>query len=123
RRTGVPVHYVPKRSRVDLRFLLAYASLLRRRDYALVHAYSLTAELWSMLARILSGRRPLLIASERSFDLDKRPWYWTLKRIVIGRSVAVIANSSAGARYVAARTRARQGLVTMIGNAVRQPAP
>lgn len=123
RRSGVPVHFVPKRRRVDLRFLLSYARLLRQRDYGLIHAYSLTAELWSMVARVISGRRPLLIASERSFDLDKRSWYWMLKRIVIGRSVAVIANSSAGAESVARRTRARKGLVTMVANAVRQPVP
>ena len=49
-RSGVPVHYLPKRSRLDLRFLLAFARLLRRGDYALIHAFSLTAELWSVLA-------------------------------------------------------------------------
>ena len=123
RRSGVPVHYLPKRRRVDLRFLLAYARLLRRRDYALVHAYSLTAELWSMLARALSGRRPALVASERSFDLDKRAWYWVLKRIVVGRSAAVIANSNAGARSVARRAHAREGVVTMVANAVGFPPP
>ncbi|QDW65929.1 glycosyltransferase [Luteimonas granuli] len=123
RRSGVPVHYLPKRRRVDLRFLVAFARLLRRRDYALIHAYSLTAELWSMLGRGLSGRGPLLVASERSFDLDSRAWYWLLKRIVIAHSAAVIANSRAGAHSTTRRAHARADTVAIVGNAVAVPAP
>ncbi len=122
RRSGLPVHYLPKRRRVDLRFLVAFARLLRRRDYALIHAYSLTAELWSMLGRALSGRRPLLVASERSFDLDTGARHRLLKRIVIVGSAAVIANSRAGARSTARRARARADKVAVVGNAVEVPA-
>lgn len=123
RRSGIPVHHLPKRSRLDLRFVITLARLLRRGDYALVHAFSLTAELWSMVARGLSGRRPLLIASERSFKLDKPAWYWGLKRIVLGRSAAVIANSRAGARSTARRTGRPDALFTTIANGVDLPAP
>lgn len=121
RRSGIPVHFLPKRSRIDLRFLLAFARLLRRGDYAIIHAYSLTAELWSMLARDLSGRRPLLIASERSFDLHKPAWYWRLKRIVLARSAAVIANSHAGARSTAHRTRTPDSKFETVANGVELP--
>lgn len=123
RRSGVPVHHLPKQRRIDLRFLFAFARLLRRGDYALVHAYSLTAELWSMLARGLSGRRPLLIASERSFYLAKPAWYWLLKRVVLGRSAAVIANSRAGARSTARRTEMPDAMFATIANGVDLPAP
>ena len=122
RRSGVPVHYLPKQRRVDLRFLIAFARLLRRGDYALVHAYSLTAELWSMLARGLSGRRPPLIASERSFHLAKPAWYWPLKRLVLARSAAVIANSRAGARSTALRTDMPDAMFATVANGVDIPA-
>jgi hypothetical protein len=102
---GVAVHHLPKRGRLDLRFLLAFAALLRRGDYTLVHAFSLTAELWSVLAIMVSGRRPALVASERNQYLDKPSWYWWLKRFVLRHCAAVIANSKAGAVATARRTR------------------
>jgi glycosyltransferase involved in cell wall biosynthesis len=122
RRDGIPVHYLPKRRRIDLRFVIALVRLLRSRNYALIHAYSLTAEWWSMLARVLSGRRPRLVASERSFSLDRPAWQWWLKRMVLRRSDAVIANSQAGARWTAHRTRMPDALFTTIANAVDLPA-
>lgn len=122
RSSGIVVHYLPKRGRVDLRFLAAYARLLRERDYALVHAYSLTAELWTLLAGVVSGRRPVLVASERSSVRTDRPaWYWWLKRFVLGRSAAVIANSRAGAQATAQRTRMPDALFTAIPNDVKLP--
>lgn len=123
RLSGIAVHCLPKRSRVDLRFLLAFARLLRRGDYALVHAYSLTAELWSLLARGMSGRCPPLIASERSFDLDRPAWQWRLKRIVLARSAAVIANSRAGARSTARRTGMPEAMFTIVANGLEAPVP
>jgi len=123
RGSGIPVHYIPKRSRFDLRFLFAYARLLRRRHYALIHAFSLTAELWSVIARPLSRRRPPLVASERSFALDRPRWFWTLKRQVLLRSAAVIANSRAGADATARRTGMPAGMFVTIANGVDLPRP
>lgn len=120
-RSGIPVHFVPKRRRIDLRFLFAFASLLRQRDYSLVHAYSLTAELWSVMARALSGRQPPLIASERSFYLAKPVWHWVVKRVVFGASTAVIANSGIGARSTALRTRMPESLFATVANGVELP--
>ena len=120
---GVAVHHLPKHRRLDLRFLLAFAALLRRGDYALVHAFSLTAELWSLLALKLSGRRTALIASERNQYLDKPAWYWWLKRMVLGRCVAVIANSQAGADATARRTRLPPTLFDVVVNGVDAVVP
>lgn len=121
---GIPVHYLPKRRRMDLRFLRRYARLLHERDYALVHAYSLTAESWTLPARLLARRRPVLVASERSSQRRDRPaWYWWLKRLVLGRSAAVIANSRAGAQSTASRTRMPDALFTTIVNDVDLPEP
>ena len=124
RQSGIPVHYLPKRGRIEPRFLFDYARLLRERDYALVHAYSLTAELWTLPARFLAWRRPTLVASERSSQRRDRPdWYWRLKRLVLGRCSAVIANSSAGAQSTAQRTGMPDALFTTIANDVELPAP
>lgn len=124
RQSGIPVHFLPKRRRMDLRFLFDYTRLLRERDYALVHAYSLTAELWTLPARLLARRRPILVASERSSQRGDRPrWYWWLKRLVLGGCAAVIANSSAGARSTARRMGMPDALFTTIANDVDLPAP
>lgn len=118
---GTPVHFVPKRHRVDLPFLFKFARLLRRGDYALVHAFSLTAELSSVFARLLSGRHPLLVASERSFALDRPRWFWWLKRLALRQSVAVIANSRAGASATARRTRVPEAIFATVSNGVNAP--
>ena len=124
RSDGIPVHCIPKRGRVDLRFMRDYARLLRTRDYALIHAYSLTAELWTLPARLLSGRNPALVASERSAQRDDRPpWFWRLKRFVLKRSVAVIANSRAGALATARKTGTPESLFTTVANDVALPEP
>jgi len=120
---GVAVHHLPKRGRLDLRFLLAFAALLRRGDYALVHAFSLTAELWSVLAIMASGRRPALIASERNQYLDKPSWYWWLKRFVLRHCAAVIANSKAGAVATARRTKLPPSLFDVVVNGVDNVPP
>ena len=120
---GITVHQLPKRGRLDLRFLLAFAALLRRGDYALVHAFSLTAELWSVLAVKASGRRPALIASERNQYLDKPSWYWWLKRFVLRHCAAVIANSKAGAVSTARRTRMPPSLFDVVVNGVDNVPP
>ncbi|GAB3725701.1 glycosyltransferase [Luteimonas pelagia] len=123
RAEGVPVHHVPKRRRVDPPFVMAFARLLRARDYALVHAFSLTAELWSLPARRLSGRMPVLVASERSANPRHPTWYWWAKRLVVGHAAAVIANTTAGAEATAHRTGAARERFTAIGNGIAPPAP
>src|SRR3546814_4454519 len=51
------------RSRVDLRFMFELARVLRHGRYDVVHAFSLTAELWTFSASRLLLRRPPLIGS------------------------------------------------------------
>lgn len=124
RQSGIAVHHLPKRRRVDIGFLLAYAKLLRERRYALVHAFSLTAELWTIAVRPFVDPKPVLVASERSaFRTDRPFWYWWIKRMIVASSAAVIANSSAGARSTARRTGGHQDRFTTIANAVDVPSP
>lgn len=124
KRSGIQVHYVPKRHAFDLRFLISFTRLLHRGNYAIVHAYSLTAELWSAVALALSRRGSMLIASERSsFRRDVPAWYWPLKRFVLARSTAVVANSRAGAQSTARRTGTPDALFAVVANGVDLPKP
>lgn len=120
---GVRLHYLPKRGRFDVVFLLRFIALLRRGNYDLIQAFSLTAELWTVIASMLSGRRPPIIASERNQQLHKPAWYWALKRFVLSRSAAAIANSAAGAQLTAARTGVPVDFFDMIPNGVPLPPP
>lgn len=123
RDAGIPVHHLPKRGRIDARFLRDFARLLRVRNYDLIHAFSLTAELWSVLARMVSGQAPPLVASERSQQVRQPPWYWRAKRFVLARSVGVIANSKAGAETTALHTRLPRSFFDTIPNGVQIPPP
>lgn len=123
RRLGIPVHHIPKRGRVDVGFVIRYAALLRRRNYALIHAFSMTAELWTLVARALMRHAPAQIASVRGLYLDEPAMFWRLKRLVIRHSAAAIANARACAAAAAARTGIPADHFTVIANGVLAPAP
>lgn len=123
RNAGIPVHHVPKRGRLDLRFLWRLSRLLRRGNYDLIQAFSLTAELWTILARSICGHRPPFVASERNQQLERPAWYWRLKRFVLVHSVAAIANSEAGARTTALHTGIPLEFFDTIANGVPVPPP
>lgn len=120
---GIAIHYIPKRGRLDLRFFLAYAAHLRRGRYDLIHAFSLTAELWTALARMLALSRTPLISSVRGLYLDQPAWFWRLKRFVIDRSVAVIANARAGAEAASSRSGAAIERFDVVPNGVATSQP
>lgn len=118
---GIRTHYLPKRGRLDFGFLRSYTRLLRQRNYDLIHAFSLTAELWTTLASMTLRERPPLVASVRSLYTDQPAWHWWLKRFILGRSAAVIANSRSGAEATAQRTGLSAEFFDVIGNGVRIP--
>lgn len=123
RDAGIPVHHVPKRGRVDLRFLREFGAVLRNGDYDLVHAFSLTAELWAVVAKAMSGVTTPIVASERNQQLRKPRWYWPIKRFILTRSAGVIANSEAGAHTTAKHTGVAHAFFDTIPNGVEIPAP
>lgn len=106
RAQGIAVHHLPKQGRLDLRFVLAYAALLRRGHYDLVHAFSLTAELWTLVARLLAwpASKARLVSSVRGLYLTEPDWFWRIKRRIFSSSAAVIANARAGAVAAAQRS-------------------
>lgn len=123
RAQGIVVHHVRKRGRLDLRFLLAYAALLRRRRYDLVHAFSLTAELWTLLAGLLVDPRPPLVASVRGLYLDESERFWRIKRFIFARAAAVIANARAGAAAAARRAGVPVEAIDVVPNGLLPPEP
>ena len=123
RRQGVVVHRLSKRGAVDLRFLRDYRALLEQGRYDLVHAYSFTAELWTLVALRLMPGSPPLVSSLRNLSLDAPAWQWRLKRLVLQGSAATIANSQAAARAASQLARWPQERITVIGNGIPEPAP
>jgi len=123
RRQGVAVHRLSKRGAVDVRFLRDYRELLQRGRYDLVHAFSFTAELWTLLALRSFAGAPPLVSSLRNLSLDAPGWQWRLKRLVLAGSAATIANSQAAARAAAQLARWPQERIAVIGNGIPEPAP
>jgi glycosyltransferase involved in cell wall biosynthesis len=125
RAQGIVVHHLPKQGRLDPGFVLAYASLLRRQRYDLVHAFSLTAELWTLVARLLawSAPKPLLVSSVRGLYLTEPDWFWRIKRRIFKGSAAIIANAKAGAAAAASRSGVPRERFDVIPNGILPIAP
>lgn len=120
---GIRVHFLPKRSRVDPGFFIALWRLLRDGRYDAVHAFSLTAEFWTLLALRLQRKAPPLIASVRGLYLHQSARFWHIKRFILSRCAGVISNSRAGADIASQRSGRRRNAFDVIGNGVPIPAP
>lgn len=120
---GVRIHHIPKRWRIDPWFFLRLARLLRRGNYDAVHAFSLTAEFWSLLALKLQRRAPPLIASVRGLYLQQSARFWAIKRLILARCAGVISNSSAGADVASRQGHRQRQDFDVIGNGVSLPPP
>lgn len=121
REQGIPVHHVPKHRTLDPLFLYRLARLMRERRYDLVHAFSITAELWSLLASRLMADPPPLVSSLRSLNLDAPRWHWRIKRQILRHSAATIANAQAAAQAAAGLAVFPEERITVIGNGVPVP--
>lgn len=119
---GVRSHHLPKRGRVDPGFVRRLHALLREGRYDLIHAYSLTAELW-VRALLPLLPRTKFVASVRGLCLVYPDWQWRLKRWIVRRADAVVANAQAGARTTAQRTDTPPEAIDVIPNGVEIPAP
>lgn len=120
---GIPVHHVPKSGAFDPVFLYRLANLMRQRRYDLVHAFSITAELWSLLASRLMADPPPLVSSLRSLNLDAPRWQWRIKSRILRSSAATIANAQAAAQAAAGLADFPEERITVIGNGVPVPPP
>ncbi|MET0290430.1 MAG: glycosyltransferase [Pseudoxanthomonas sp.] len=118
---GIPVHHLPKRGRIDITFVLRYAALLRNGRFDLVHAFSLTAELWTLIASLLCLSRPKRVASVRGLYAEMPGWFWRIKRVLLRTSAAVISNSAAGAESASARSGVPRSRIDVVPNGIVIP--
>ncbi len=123
RRMGITVHHLPKNGRIDPRFVLRYARLLRRGRFDVVHAFSLTAELWTTVVSMMVRNAPRLVSSVRGLYLTESTAFWRMKRFVARRSAAVIANARACAAAAAEHAGIAADRFDVVPNGVTIPAP
>lgn len=122
-RSAVKVRHLPKNGRLDLMFLTRFIRLLRQERYDLVHAFSLTAEVWTLVASKALRNPPPVVSSLRCLNLTAARWEWRLKRAVLKGSAATIANSHAAAKVAEAMIHFPADRIDVIGNGVAVPEP
>lgn len=117
REAGIRCIHMPKLGRVSPRFVFRLWKLLRRERFELIHAYSLTAELWirALLPLVPATR---FVASVRGLCLVYPDWQWRLKRWILGRADAVISNARAGAEVTAQRTSYPRERIDIVPNGI-----
>jgi glycosyltransferase involved in cell wall biosynthesis len=123
RASGIPVHCLGKQGRVDPSFFLKLVRLLRQGRYDLVHAFSLSAEIWTLAARWTLRRPPPQVSSLRSMNLDASRWHWASKWLVLRSSAAIIANAHAAARVASRRAHVPLAKIDVVANGVALPGP
>jgi glycosyltransferase involved in cell wall biosynthesis len=123
RASGIPVHCLGKQGRIDPSFALRLVRLLRQGRYDVVHAFSLSAEIWTLAARWTLRRPPPQVSSLRSMNLDASRWHWAAKWLVLRSSAAIIANAQAAARVASRRARVPLARIDVIANGVGLPEP
>lgn len=117
---GVPVHRIDKRGAVDVAFAWRLWRFLREGRFDVVHAFSITAEMWVRLALVgVPGSR--LVSSVRGLGLTGPDWHWRAKRWVIHGSAAVVSNTRAGAELVARRCGVPLQVIDVVPNGLELP--
>ncbi|MGL6291517.1 MAG: glycosyltransferase [Silanimonas sp.] len=117
---GVPVHRIDKRGAVDPAFVWRLRRFLRAGRFDVVHAFSITAELWVRLVLpVVPGLR--LVSSVRGLGLNGPDWHWRAKRWIVQGSSAVISNTRAGAELVARRCRVPVQGIDIVPNGLELP--
>ena len=111
-----------KKALLPLSILVTAVRLMRRRRYALVHAYQAShAAVAGVLLSYLYPSVPLVVTIQEGKDLDRQPWYvrWLRERIVRRADmVTVISNYLANfAHHVGARQ------IALIPNGVEMAKP
>ena len=92
------LHVVRKRQKFDITTVVRVARLLRRLQADVVHGFLFDAEITTRLAGRLA-RTPVVVGSERNCDYVLKRRHWVASKLTRGCLDAVVANSSAGARY------------------------
>lgn len=95
---GIPVYFLPKRSRNDLSVIFRLAALWKKNRFDLIHTHLFTADLWGRLAGFLSWV-PIVSTSHTTSDPNIGHLGRWLDRILDRRNNAVICVSKAVLKY------------------------
>ncbi len=95
---GIPVTYIPKRSRKDLSVVLRLAAFFRKNRFDIVHTHLFTADLWGRLSGLLT-RVPIVSTSHTTSDPNIGRAGRLLDRLLDRRNNAVICVSEAVRNY------------------------
>ena len=95
---GIPVTYIPKRSRKDLSVVLRLAAFFRKNRFDIVHTHLFTADLWGRLSGLLT-RVPIVSTSHTTSDPNIGRAGRLLDRLLDKRNSAVICVSEAVRNY------------------------
>lgn len=95
---GIPVAFLPKKSRKDLSVIFRLASFWRKSRFDIVHTHLFTADLWGRLAGLLS-RVPIVSTSHTTSDPNVGQLGRWLDQLLDRRHDAVICVSEAVRRY------------------------
>jgi glycosyltransferase involved in cell wall biosynthesis len=109
---GVRVVHLPKRSRIDLRLVLALYRLMRAERIDIVHTFLIGANLWGRFAAVLAGV-PTIIASERNVDIWEEPTKRHLGRLLARVTQRIVANAEAVRDYLVSRGLDPRRVVTI----------
>jgi len=100
---GVEVVEIEKTRPLDVLFLLNFYKFVREGAFDIVHCFSFSGELWGAVVTSIT-KKETFISSIRGVYEWYSPLQWRIKKWVSSRSLYVIANSHAGARYATRMT-------------------
>ena len=95
---GIPVTFLPKKSRKDLSIIFRLAAFWKKNRFDIVHTHLFTADLWGRMAGLLS-RVAIVSTSHTTSDPNIGRLGRLLDRVLDRRNDAVICVSDAVRRY------------------------
>ena len=113
---GVPLRFMPRRKRMELRRVRTLSRLFRQDRLDLVHSLSFHANLYAYLA--LLGRPGKLIASNRYYVAPRTGPVGWINGLALRGSVGVVVNSETGKAFTADHFRVPPDRITVIPNGV-----
>lgn len=112
----VRVISLQRRSRFDFSPIWHLASMLRRSEVDLIHAFADVPNMYAALARRLAGRGKVIASVRSASDTSRSALQWRLKSWAHHTADLTISNNEAGLRLVAERSHLKPAQITCIRN-------
>lgn len=116
---GVEVVEIERKSSLEVRRLARLTGVLRKWRPDIVHTILAPGNMYGRLASLLLGRkRPVLIASERGFDISDGALHRMVHRVLLPFTSAYLTNSLAVKRFLVERWSVPAEKIRVIYNGV-----